>query len=244
MLGRGPRGRTTTLRRLLASDGVEVVAVLLTFGTGTVDVTAYLRLGHVFASVMTGNLVLLGLAAGRTDPALALATGLAFVSYAAGVAVGARVAGPRDDSFPGLRLPAALLAELAVLGSFAGVWAAQAGQPAGTWAHVALGLAGGAMGVQSAAVMRLPTTAVSTTYLTSTLTRLIYRAVNPGDAGPFNSGAAARLLALAAGAVAGALILGTRPVLVPLPSLLALAACAALSTRAAGLHRASSAQVD
>jgi uncharacterized membrane protein YoaK (UPF0700 family) len=43
---------------------IAPATVLLTFGTGVVDGSTFLSLGHVFASVMTGNLVLLGLAAG------------------------------------------------------------------------------------------------------------------------------------------------------------------------------------
>jgi uncharacterized membrane protein YoaK (UPF0700 family) len=43
---------------------LTLAAVLLTIGTGGTDVLALTRLGGVFASVMTGNLVLLALAAG------------------------------------------------------------------------------------------------------------------------------------------------------------------------------------
>lgn len=56
-----------------------LVGVLLTFAAGSTDLACFLRLGHVFASVMTGNLVLLGLAAGTDDrkrcrPACGIAT--------------------------------------------------------------------------------------------------------------------------------------------------------------------------
>ena len=50
---------------------LTVLAAALTFGTGAMDVASVTRLGGVFSSVMTGNLVLLGLAAARTSNAAA-----------------------------------------------------------------------------------------------------------------------------------------------------------------------------
>ncbi|MGH3496245.1 MAG: YoaK family protein [Nocardioidaceae bacterium] len=62
----------------------HLVPVLLTFTAGAMDLTCFLSLGSVFASVMTGNMGLLGLAAGTSDGELALSAGLAFVDYAVG----------------------------------------------------------------------------------------------------------------------------------------------------------------
>ncbi len=42
----------------------DVLVAALTVTTGAVDATAFLALGKVFSSVITGNLVLLGVAAG------------------------------------------------------------------------------------------------------------------------------------------------------------------------------------
>ena len=44
---------------------------MLTFLTGCADAIGFLALGGAFASVMTGNMVLLGLSAGRGDADLA-----------------------------------------------------------------------------------------------------------------------------------------------------------------------------
>ena len=53
------------------SSARDLLVVLLTVTTGRVDATVFLHLGHVFASVITGTLVLLGVAAGTHDGALA-----------------------------------------------------------------------------------------------------------------------------------------------------------------------------
>lgn len=50
------------------------------------DAVTFVRLGNVFSSVITGNLALLGIAAGRPEAALALNAGL--VIAVAGAALG------------------------------------------------------------------------------------------------------------------------------------------------------------
>jgi uncharacterized membrane protein YoaK (UPF0700 family) len=52
------------------------------------DITSFTRLGTVFSSVMTGNLVLLGLAVERASGELASHTAPAFAGYILGVALG------------------------------------------------------------------------------------------------------------------------------------------------------------
>jgi uncharacterized membrane protein YoaK (UPF0700 family) len=56
--------------------------VLLTLTTGAVDASCFLHLGHVFSSVITGNLVLLAVAAGTHDPSLAIHSGVALAGRA------------------------------------------------------------------------------------------------------------------------------------------------------------------
>lgn len=67
---------------------LTVLAAALAFGTGAMDVASVTRLGGVFSSVMTGNLVLLGLAAARPSGELATHTALAFAGYVTGAALG------------------------------------------------------------------------------------------------------------------------------------------------------------
>jgi uncharacterized membrane protein YoaK (UPF0700 family) len=75
-----PRQQVTTL-----------IAIALTFGSGAMDVASFTRLGGVFASVMTGNIVLCGLAAARGSVSLIAHTATAFAGYVAGVAGGTRI---------------------------------------------------------------------------------------------------------------------------------------------------------
>ena len=69
-----------------------MLVVVLTVTTGGVNAAAFLYLGHVFSSVITGTMVLLGVAAGTHDAVLAENCGVALASYVAGVAVGAPLA--------------------------------------------------------------------------------------------------------------------------------------------------------
>jgi len=66
--------------------------VLLTLPTGAVDAACFLHLGHVFSSVVTGTMVLLGIAAGSHDPSLAIHCAVALASYTSGVLIGAPIA--------------------------------------------------------------------------------------------------------------------------------------------------------
>jgi uncharacterized membrane protein YoaK (UPF0700 family) len=71
---------------------MTVIAVALTFASGAMNVASFTRLGSVFTSVMTGNIVLWGLAAARGSLTLASHTAVAIVGYVAGVAAGSRIA--------------------------------------------------------------------------------------------------------------------------------------------------------
>ena len=67
----------------------DLLLILLAVTAGATDATAFIRLGHVFASVITGNLVVLGLSAARADGHLALFAGCALAGYALGVILAA-----------------------------------------------------------------------------------------------------------------------------------------------------------
>src|ERR1700689_4586539 len=67
---------------------MTVMAIALTFGSGVADVASFTRLGGVFTSVMTGNIVLWGLAAARGSLTLASHTAVSIAGYIAGVAWG------------------------------------------------------------------------------------------------------------------------------------------------------------
>jgi uncharacterized membrane protein YoaK (UPF0700 family) len=68
------------------------LALTLAAGAGAVDAACFVRLGQVFAGVMTGNLTLLGLAVTTPYAGLAAPVAVAVLSYVAGTALGTSVA--------------------------------------------------------------------------------------------------------------------------------------------------------
>lgn len=209
-------------------DGLVVVLALT---TGAVDAVTFVRLGKVFSSVVTGNLALLGIAAGQREGSLALNGGLALAGYGVGVLVGRAVVGESPDNqriWP-WRSTVALIVELFVLAGFCAGWLQTSGSPAGGPRMTLVVLASVAMGMQSSAVRRLGQ--MSSTYLTSTLTGVLEAfAVRrwPQD-WQRNTGV---LLALIIGAGLGAGAATTVESLVPLAVLIPIAlvvACAAWS---------------
>src|SRR5205807_8821734 len=79
-------------RRGLTVDGArrrDLLLVALTFAAGAVDAVVFLRL-DVFTAVMTGNIVLLGLAIGQGAFRNALRSLRALAAYPGGVLAGAR----------------------------------------------------------------------------------------------------------------------------------------------------------
>ena len=208
----------------------KVALIALTASTASLDVTAFLRLGGVFASVMTSNLIFVGIAAVKAEGALGTRCAIAILSYVAGVGVGSAVAPPSgQESRLGTRALSLLLTgELAILVGFTIWWMVLAGHPQG-WAQlVLLGLVACAMGGQSAAARQLGNPNASTTYLTGTLTSLVSALAARQRPDPE---AMAVILALIAGAAAGVGLLEAAPVIVPLLALVGVGLTAALSWR-------------
>ena len=209
------------------------VAAGLTFGAGAVDVLALTHLGGVFASVMTGNLALMGLGLARLDAVAIGHAVVAVVGYAAGVAVGARLIGARDPDGPvwPRSVTVTLAVELVATCVLVVGWLATRGDPAGVTQGVLLAAAAAAMGLQGAAMRGLGVT-LATTYLTGTLTGLVTaRAGTPRTRGD-RSGAVALV-----GAVAGAACGGVTLMAVPLMAPLLCAVPVAVVLVIAELHR-------
>jgi uncharacterized membrane protein YoaK (UPF0700 family) len=152
----------------------DSLVVLLTLTTGAVDVTSFLALGNVFSSVITGNLVLLGVAAGVGRPELAVHSGVALAGYVLGVLAGAPLAARRHHQATRTWPPSVtvtLAVELVILLVFCVGWELAGTHPSGGSQLVLVVVLAAAMGLQAAAVRRLGQ--MSTTYLTSTLTALV-----------------------------------------------------------------------
>jgi uncharacterized membrane protein YoaK (UPF0700 family) len=153
----------------------HVLVVGLAVLSGATDAIAFARLGHVFTSVMTGNLVLLGLGVGQRSGGLVVRAVVAIVAYVAGVLAGSRLAGRHreaDAPWPAA-VTGALVIEWLLFGGFAALWWTQGSHPGGSAQDVLLALAACALGIQASAVLRLGMPGVSTTYLTGTLTTVV-----------------------------------------------------------------------
>jgi uncharacterized membrane protein YoaK (UPF0700 family) len=153
----------------------DSLVVLLTLTTGAVDAASFLALGNVFSSVITGNMVLLGVAAGTGRPELAVHSGVALAGYVAGVLVGAPLAAAQEQHAKAGPWPpsvtVALTVELVILAVFSAGWELAGTHPSGAVQLTLVAVLAAAMGLQAAAVRRLGQ--MSTTYLTSTLTGVV-----------------------------------------------------------------------
>jgi uncharacterized membrane protein YoaK (UPF0700 family) len=211
--------------------------VLLTITSGAVNAVSFLALGKVFSSIITGNLVLLGVSATTHSPAEALRAGLAIAGYAAGVLVAAPLAARRSHqagTWPA-SVTVTLAAELAVLAGFCIGWELSDGSPHDGAQLALLIVAAAAMGMQSAAVRRLGH--MSSTYLTSTLLGVLAGlATRTRPEGLGRSLGA--LAAVVAGALAGGMLARSAhdwlPVAVLLPLGAVVAGSMASSRRAKG----------
>lgn len=200
----------------------DLLVVLLTLTTGAVDVTSFLTLGNVFSSVVTGDMVLLGAAAGTGRPELAVHSGVALAGYVIGVLVGAPLAAQphhASGTWPP-SVTVTLAVELVILGAFSAGWELARTHPSGGGQLALVAVLAAAMGLQAAAVRRLGQ--MSTTYLTSTLTALVAGLVT----GSKPDGMARSLGVLATiiiGAIAASIVLETARAWLPIVILLPLA---------------------
>jgi uncharacterized membrane protein YoaK (UPF0700 family) len=218
-----------------AADGntrasARVALIALTASTASLDVTAFLRLGGVFASVMTSNLVFVGIAAVKTEAAFGTRCAVAILSYVVGVGIGSAIAQPSGtENRLGTRpLSLLLTGELAILVGYTIWWMTAGGHPHGWTQLVLLGIIACAMGGQSAAARQLGNPDASTTYLTGTLTSLVSSLAAGRRPDPE---AVAVILALLAGAAAGVGLLEAAPDTVPLLALAGVGITVALSWR-------------
>jgi uncharacterized membrane protein YoaK (UPF0700 family) len=205
-------------------QALTVAVIALTFGSGATDVACFTRVGGVFASVMTGNIVLWGLAAARGSLSLFGHATVSLAGYVVGVIGGTRIAyglrsspGEEGGLWPG-HVTWALRAELVLLAGFTVGWEVSGGRPAGWAQYCLLAVAAAAMGVQAAATRDMGLAEVTTTYLTGALTTLVGSLARPGQKTPYLGRRFGVLFALAAGAsVSGLLILNAAVIMPVLP---------------------------
>lgn len=195
--------------------------LVLTFTTGLVDAVSYLGLGHVFAANMTGNVVLLafGIAGAAGLPVVSPLISLA--AFLVGAAAGGLMASRFADRHA-LHVARSLAVEVVLIALAAVLAAAVDVRPNGVTGDVVIALLALAMGVRNATVRRLGVPDLTTTVLTLTLTGLAADSPVARGAGAGSTRRTAAVLAMFAGALAGALLLKTSLVL-PLAAAAALA---------------------
>jgi uncharacterized membrane protein YoaK (UPF0700 family) len=141
---------------------------------GWLDALAFLYLGKVFLSFMTGNLLFLGLAAGTGEGGLLGRAAVALAAFLAGTVVGARLTGSRlAADAPPARMTRTLGIEGVLLAVFGGLWLA-AGTPAEHpgLLHVMIAVGAAAMGLQAAVALALRLPNIATVAMTGTLAQL------------------------------------------------------------------------
>jgi uncharacterized membrane protein YoaK (UPF0700 family) len=151
---------------------VALVVVVLGAAAGASDAVTFLG-GQVFASVMTGNLVLVGVSASSRNGSLALHAGLALAGYAAGALMGTWRCRPTPSpTWPPGTLTV-LAVELAGLVAVAVARGVTVGTVPAALESVMVAVAAAAMGLQSAVGRAAPARPRSTTYLTGALTEVL-----------------------------------------------------------------------
>jgi uncharacterized membrane protein YoaK (UPF0700 family) len=197
----------------------DVLLVCLTFGAGAVDAISFFGLGRVFTGNMTGNLVLLGLAAGRAKGSDVARSAVSLAAFCLGVVLTAylveliarRAQRARGSRTWPVGVSVVLALQVLVQAGFLAGWMTVGGHPGLTFEAVLVGLSALAMGMQSDAVVTLGVAGVTTTYITGTMTGLLRALVVGGKDVPDRLRRAAVLVGLLAGAVVGGvLIVGAR----------------------------------
>jgi uncharacterized membrane protein YoaK (UPF0700 family) len=141
---------------------------LLSFAAGSMDAIAFLTLGDVFTSAMSGNTILLGLALGQGRMSAASHALAAFVGYVVGVA-GAAL----PLRTPSRGIERTLVLEALFLAAFAGLWTARGGPVSPPEVYVLIILSAIAMGLQGAVGRAIRIPGIPTIVITSTLTAIV-----------------------------------------------------------------------
>jgi uncharacterized membrane protein YoaK (UPF0700 family) len=222
----------------------DVLLVALTFSTGAIDAISFLVLGKVFSAFMTGNIVFLGFEVGGAPGPSTWRTIASVGAFAVGAFLGTRVVAPTAGAhavWP-RRVTAALAAGAVAQAVFLVVWVAVGGRPSNGSANALIAISALAMGLQTAAVFSLGVRAVFSTAATATWTALMGDLATWSRTRDERHRLASILLALLAGAVAGAvLVVDARPWAALLPLAVSASVVAVAASR---LHPASSGRED
>jgi uncharacterized membrane protein YoaK (UPF0700 family) len=153
--------------------------LLLAWVGGSTDAVSYLGLGHIFTANMTGNTVLLGVAIGQGLQENEVRLVLSLLGFCVGVMVGGILIERNyvQEDWPVI-ITKTLAIEAVLLAAFALVWylADPARNPA--LENILIVLSALAMGLQSAAVLRIGVSGIVTTYISGTWTSFVISLVH------------------------------------------------------------------
>jgi uncharacterized membrane protein YoaK (UPF0700 family) len=236
---------STAPGHLRRGERIKIATLIVLTGVGGyVDAVSYLGLGRVFTAAMTGNTVLLALSLAAGDWSAVLRSAVALLGFVAGVALGQVVLGRFQSRKDWPRAAGSgLLIELVLLALLAVGWYLDGPRVDGPIIHLLIAASAVAMGVQSVTARQLGVAAVSTTYVTGTLTSLTTGTVEwfrsserrrtqtrePGPEHPDSPVVHGPLLptiawgVYAASALAGAVAVMTAPAIALVPALLIVA---------------------
>jgi uncharacterized membrane protein YoaK (UPF0700 family) len=175
-----------------ASPGILLA---MTAVTGIVDAVSYLAMGHVFTANMTGNTVLLGFALAGISGLSVSRSCVALIAFLAGAVAGARMALDSSHRW----ISRAFLVEAGLLAVSAALATINPLPPYAIIASTAV-----AMGLRNAVVRRLAVPDLTTTVLTLTITGLAADSRLAGGGNPRWRRRVAAIVAIVAGAAAGA----------------------------------------
>jgi uncharacterized membrane protein YoaK (UPF0700 family) len=182
--------------------------LVLTFTTGLVDAVSYLGLGRVFTANMTGNVVFLGFGIAGSGGLPVVAPLVSLGAFLLGAGGGGVLADRIGDHHP-QHIARALAIEVSLIGVAALLAAAVDVRPNAFSSDVVIALLAFAMGFRNATVRRIGVPDLTTTVLTMTLTGLAADSPPAGGSGKGSVRRIAAVLAMFAGALAGALLLKT-----------------------------------
>lgn len=191
------------------SDPRVPLLLLLSLTTGLIDAASVLGLGKVFTANMTGNVVFLGFAAAGVPGFDVMPFVIAIASFMAGAVVAGRIGNAHGGESERRWLLVSAILEAALLWAAAaialGFDVARQAPEARLFAIIAL--TGIAMGYRNATVRQLKVADLTTTVLTLTLTGLGADSTVAGGGNPNWQRRTGAVVAILAGAAAGAYLL-------------------------------------
>ncbi|TDQ62937.1 uncharacterized membrane protein YoaK (UPF0700 family) [Actinomycetospora succinea] len=188
---------------------LSAVTVILTAAAGAIDVVTYFAFNQVFASTMTGNLVLLGLGLGQGDWPQIVDNVCAIAGYCGGLLAGTVCCGLAMRRWPWRNAVGATLTfELALLLVLGAFWyGVDEDSPIVAWKVVVLVVGAGlAMGVQAAALRYVGPAGTPTSFLSGTVTNWVSGLVELHRPFAWNWNSPLRLLAVVVAAAGNAVV--------------------------------------